>query len=395
MKGDFPRTVEAIDNAWLSAVLGAEVISFSTTFLEGGVLSDAFKLHDIEYLEPSAGAPRSVVAKLPCAVPARRENAVASGAYIKELNFFRELAADVPIRTPEMYAVDSDGSSTAENFILVMEDLGTHSKVFDQVDDPPDEAFSRRIALDAAALHAKFWESPTLALPWVSSSTQGFEFPMDVNCRKSPETLESFRTLWEKMFGIEIFDNTGCDQARETTEILCGLNCDGIHDYIYDVLSTRPRTLLHGDLRADNIFRTDPALGRSVEDSELTYIDWQLITAGPPGPEFTQAWQHSLPPEVRRKDLEMLRQYHARLVGLNPAAAAYTYETLLEDYLFGFLFWWSNLVSLGVTVLPMFDQPEGQRMKKLWGQGLVWMLIAMTDHDCLSLVRRIQSEVKG
>ena len=71
------------------------------------------------------------------------------------------------------------------------------------------------------------------------------------------------------------------------------------------------------------------------------------------------------------------------------------YEMLLEDYLFGFLFWWSNLVSLGVTVLPMFDQPEGQRMKRLWGQGLVWMLIAMTDHDCLSLVRRIQSEVKG
>lgn len=195
MNGDFPRTVDAIDNEWLSEVLGAEVTSFSTENLEGGVLSDAFRLHDIAYAGPTDGAPPSVVVKLPNAVPARRESAVASGAYAKELNFFRELACEVPIRTPTMYAV-------------------------------------------------------------------------------------------------------------------------------------------HSDLRADNIFRTDPALGRSVEDSELTYIDWQLVTAGPPGPEFTQAWQHSLPPEVRRKDRAILRQYHQRLVELNPAASAYTYEMLLQDYLF-------------------------------------------------------------
>lgn len=395
MNGDFPRTVDAIDNEWLSGVLGAEVTSFCIASFEGGVLSDTFKLHGIEYAGSAHVGPRSVVVKLPNAVPARRESAIASGAYAKELNFFRELADDVPIRTPKLYALASDGSADAVNFILVMEDLTVHSKVFDQVKDPPDEGFSRRIALDAATLHAKFWESPTLALPWVSPSGQRYEFPMDPNCRKSPETLESFRSLWHEVFGIEIFDNAGCDQALETTEILCGLHCDAIHDYIYDVLSTRPRTLLHGDLRADNIFRTDPALGRSVTDSELTYIDWQLVTAGPPGPEFTQAWQHSLPPEVRRKDLEILQQYHRRLVELNPAASAYTYEMLIQDYLFGFLFWWSNLVTLGTTVLPMFDQPEGRRMKALWGQGLVWMLIAMTDHDCLNLIRRIQAEVKG
>jgi hypothetical protein len=41
-----------------------------------------------------------------------------------------------------------------------------------------------------------------------------------------------------------------------------------------------------------------------------------------------------LPPEVRRKDRAILRQYHQRLVELNPAASAYTYEMLLQDYLF-------------------------------------------------------------
>ena len=49
MSDDFPRSVDAISNAWLSEVLGAPVSGFKTTYLEDGVLSDAYKLHDIAY----------------------------------------------------------------------------------------------------------------------------------------------------------------------------------------------------------------------------------------------------------------------------------------------------------------------------------------------------------
>lgn len=45
MAHDFPTTADAITNEWLSSVLGAEVTGFAITFLEGGVLADAFKLH--------------------------------------------------------------------------------------------------------------------------------------------------------------------------------------------------------------------------------------------------------------------------------------------------------------------------------------------------------------
>jgi hypothetical protein len=102
---------------------------------------------------------------------------------------------------------------------------------------------------------------------------------------------------------------------------------------------------------------------------------------------------HSLEPEVRRNDKEMLREYHDRLVELNPAAAAYTYEMLIEDYTLSFCFWWTAIITLGVNTLQMFDKPEGQRMKALWGRGLVRAKIAMLELDCLSLVKKLAADV--
>ena len=55
----------------------------------------------------------------------------------------------------------------------------------------------------------------------------------------------------------------------------------------------------------------------------------------------------------------MLKQYHDTLVALNPVAAAYTYDMLLEDYTLSFCFWWTAVISLGVDTLPGFDKPAG------------------------------------
>ncbi len=393
MNDDFPRSVDSITNTWLSEVLGGPVTGFKTTFLEGGVLSEAYRLHDIAYAAgTAAGAPRSVVIKLSQQEQEQRDAALDVNAYAKELNFFRQLAAEVPICTPKVFGVFADGSENSEYFSIVLEDLTTHSKVFDQVDDRPDEAFTRKIALEIAKLHAKYWDSPVLDEPWISVHRDRYVFPGDALSRASPENIDKFRSMWDQSFGEDLLRKIG-NGTEELTAILTGPKCNAIHDHIYDVLSERPRTLIHGDLRADNIFRTHPDLGKSVEDSEVTFIDWQLLTAGPPGPEFTQAWQHSLAPAVRRKDKEFLKQYHDALVSLNPAAEVYAYDMLVEDYVLGFCFWWSALISLGITVLPDFDAPENARGKALWGQCIPYMLQAMVDHDCLSIIRQIVGEL--
>jgi len=389
----FPTRVDEITPAWLSVVLGGPVRSFDATFLEGGVISDAFKLHGIIYDGDAAGLPSSVVVKVSNAVPERREFGVMVNAHVKELNFFRHLAAEVPLRSPRVYGSFADDSEGAENFIIVMEDLTTHSRVFDQVADPPDERYARKIALEAATMHAKFWDSDVTRLPWVGRTDDRYVFSLDNLSKMGSATWGPFSALWRQMFGDDILDPVDDAEVLELTELLCGPKCAGIHEKIYDVLSSRPKTLLHGDLRADNVFRTDPALGHSVDDTTLTYIDWQVLHAGPPGPEFTEAWMHSLTPENRRKDKDMLRQYHDRLVALQPAAAAYTYDMLIEDYSLAYCFWWTAIITLGVGTVPLFDKPERARMRQRWSAGAARSKTAMRDLDCLSLITALAADV--
>jgi hypothetical protein len=64
MAVNFPRKMEDITNEWLSTVLGRTVTGYKTMFLEGGVLSEAFKLYAITYDDDAGGAPSSVVIKV-------------------------------------------------------------------------------------------------------------------------------------------------------------------------------------------------------------------------------------------------------------------------------------------------------------------------------------------
>ena len=385
----FPATAGEITNDWLSGVLGARVTGFRTTFLEGGVLADAFKLHDITYASAAESAPPSVVVKVANSVQERREMAIAGGAYAKEVNFFAHLAPDVPIPSPRVYGVFTDGSAACETFMIVMEDLTAHSKVFDQVDDPPGVEYARKIALAAAEMHAKFWQSETLALPWIGGGGGRYVFGLDELAKMVNVTYAPFRELWKQMYGWDLFDNQPDGRLEELFGLLSGPKAHGILERIYDILSTRPKTLLHGDMRADNIFRTHPKFGMSADESTLTFIDWQVLHAGPPGVEFTQAWFNSLEPDVRAHDREILREYHDRLVALNPAAAAYRYDTLIDDYALGMCFWMAAIITIGAGTLPIFDKPEGARMKLLWERGLVRAQAAMRDLDCLSRVQRL------
>ena len=155
---DFPKTIDELSVEWLTTILGGEVNGFDVSFLEGGVLSDAFRIHNITYADSSAAGPASVVVKLANKVGDQRKSAIENRAYIKELKFFRELADKIPVRTPILYGAYDDGTADTEFFILVMEDLTTHSHVFDQVTDSPDEDFTRKINLEVAGMHAKFWQ---------------------------------------------------------------------------------------------------------------------------------------------------------------------------------------------------------------------------------------------
>ena len=106
------------------------------------------------------------------------------------------------------------------------------------------------------------------------------------------------------------------------------------------------------------------------------------VDTGPAGMEFGQAWFSSLEPEVRRNDVTYLAEYHASLIALNPAAAAYTYDMLLEDYRIGCCIWLMLLISLATGAFPTFHAPEPARAKALWGNCFRRIRFAMLELDC-------------
>jgi hypothetical protein len=323
---------DSITVDWLSEMIGVAVSHFSVTFLEGGVVSDVFRIHDVRYSGPSGEAATSFVVKLATQSDDRRQMALACGLYLKELNFYRVLAPPTPIRSPRTYACVEAGKASPERFAILMQDLSVHSKVFDQVHDPPDEQFARELAIEAARLHAYYWESDVTRLPWLGRGDGRYVFSLDPLSRSSPANLPVFSSLWRKMYKEDLFDEDRFGEATRLTQLLCGPLCDLILDRIYDILSSRPKTLLHGDMRADNVFRSDSRSGRQSKRSQLTFIDWQLMHVGQPGPESSpkRGWAPWSP--TCATGSHPSTEYRDTLVNLNPLAEPYTYEMLIEDY---------------------------------------------------------------
>ena len=89
----------------------------------------------------------------------------------------------------------------------------------------------------------------------------------------------------------------------------------------------------------------------------------------------------------------MLEEYRDTLIALNPAAASYTYDMLLEDYILGYCFWWTAVITLGVGRLPEFTKPDRNTMKQAWGTGMFRAMTAMRELDCLSRVERLATAI--
>src|SRR5437660_11293589 len=106
-----PIEIDDIDRPWLTAALasrlpeGVEVRSFSVGTIGTGVgLMVVLYRLTVEYDgDGEHAAPPTVIVKLPVLIDATRQVAVAYRLYEKEVAFYRELAAETSLRTPEVY----------------------------------------------------------------------------------------------------------------------------------------------------------------------------------------------------------------------------------------------------------------------------------------------------
>jgi hypothetical protein len=278
-----------------------------------------------------AAGPPTLIAKFAAANPAVRQLLARFGGYANEILFYRRIAGQSPIRAPRFYgatlAVDR------ASFLLLLEDC-RDARVGDQeVGATSEEARSVLAAL--AGFHGAWWNR--------------LDHPVFAAMQRPSDGLDMatlFRNAWpafQKRFGDFLparFRDRGADCAVAAGDLSRRL-------------ALAPRTLVHGDLRLDNLlFAGDAACPEPI------FIDWQAVAPGRGPLDVAYFCAGSL----LHHDIEEIRDlvglYHATL-----AVAGYDWNACWSDFRIAVAWLWARTVTSGAFL--DFDEPAAHTRFRL------------------------------
>ena len=368
-----PESLAALTPEWLTAALreggslpsGGRVASFEAQRLGAGegFLGELARIRP-RYEGVAGDAPRSFVAKMPSLVPENRALGVMFSAYEREILFYRELAPLAGVSIPRCYFGGFDPASAVDRaaealiqrlpprltasilgrvmqqagkskrrFILLIEDLDG-LRIGDQmhgVSVAEAEAALRTLA----RFHAAYWESPALNRPWLAGADMGAEI--------AHEMFRRARPVLEARFGDRL-----SPESRATIEW-----ADAHGPALLRRLATAPRTLNHGDYRADNIFFDRPR----GEAGHVTIIDFQALTVGCPMIDVAYFIRPNMDPaDADAAEAHLVEVYHQALV--EAGVRGYSLDRCREDYVRGCLW----VIHRGVLLIGTLDLSDERGM---------------------------------
>jgi hypothetical protein len=282
---------EALTPAWLNEALapllgGTRVLEVACTPVGTGQMSDCVRLRPT--YDRSTSAPRSLIAKLPAADPTSRATAGALRNYEIEVNFYRQLAPQLPVRAPRCYHADVDGTGT--DFVLLLEDVAP-ARQGDQLLGCAVEVAAVAVE-ELPRLHAPRWGDTSLAdLDWL---------------HRNPEESAAFTS--QLVAGLFV---GFCDRYSERIDSDIMALGERLMARLPTYLGDRrgPWTVAHGDFRLDNLL-----FGTQPEDPPVVVVDWQTVQHGPGVSDLSYFLGAGLLPESRRShEHDLVRTYHDRL----------------------------------------------------------------------------------
>ncbi|MFK7916201.1 MAG: phosphotransferase, partial [Pseudomonadales bacterium] len=241
-----PTNPEELSSRWLTQALGFAVEDFAVEyFSEGaGVMAWVMRLR----LKTAPGLPDTVIAKFPSPAEANREVALTYDMYEREIDFYRDIAGNIALQTPQCYHASFEHET--QQFVLLMEDIG-HLRIGDQV--AGCNLTEVKAVLDALAqMHASGWgadkfpglrshDNPAQRAGMVGAV--GFGWPV---------ILEQFGEY------VPDVAKAAVDRLPAAVPRLLEQMCDG------------PVCLTHADVRLDNIFFND-------DGTQAQFVDWQSV----------------------------------------------------------------------------------------------------------------------
>jgi aminoglycoside/choline kinase family phosphotransferase len=353
-----PETPAALTPDWFTQALRLggmleeqRVVGVELQVLGEGVgfLGDLLRV-SLTYDQP-AGLPQSLIAKLP-----KLENRAMGellGAYERENCFYMEMADRLPLATPKMYYGDFDRDQASEKqadilraadripkflskpmtalarwiaanknrrYILLLEDLHD-GEMGDQLAGTSLVRCAGVMRAMAKA-HAACWGEDFSGRFWL--------LPFDIDGHMRHGLFLGARAKFSEFFGPELEARLGpyLDTIARRGMAVVG------------ELAAAPPTLLHFDLRLDNLcFRGD----------EVVVFDWQLVRYGPAAYDIAYFLSSALAEDAGRGQvMELLAAYHKAL--LEAGVRDYALNDLLRDY--------ELALQLVLRTIPSIDQME-------------------------------------
>jgi hypothetical protein len=281
-------TAEFLTRALTDLLGDTAVTAVAAARVGTGQVSDTYRLHLTYDAGPGQSdadfRPSTLIAKVPAADPASRGAARSFRTYEIEANFYAHVAPGLPVALPECFYVAYDPEP--DEYVVLLTDLAPAE---------PGDQLAGLGAADAAtaigelaALHAAGWDSPALAaMPWLN--------------RSSPDAAALLAAVVSDLYpGFR--DRFG-DRLEPATLDLIEAFLPHLDRYLAG--RDEPRTVVHGDFRADNLL---------FGHARPVVLDWQTASFGPGTGDLSYFLGSSLPVPVRQQhEAALVRLYHSML----------------------------------------------------------------------------------
>ena len=302
--GQFPAHPDEITAEWWEQVLGQAPRKWWWEPIGTGQVGDSVRFH----LDWAGGqGPATLAGKFAAVDPTSRGTAAMLGLYTKEVGFYREIAPDLPVRTPQVLAAEiaPDGAS----FVLLFEDMGP-ARGGNQLAGC-SVADAREGVKQAAALHAPSWHnSAILDLDWLQPSEQA---------------AAQVKALYPQAHAV--FRERYADTLEPEFMALC--------EELAEITATTDRatekvSLVHGDFRLDNLLFDVKGGAEPV-----AVLDWQTLTIGNGLTDIGYFLGCGIGDELRRAhERELLDLYCAEMTA---RGTPLTVDAIWRDYVLGAL----------------------------------------------------------
>jgi hypothetical protein len=126
---------------------------------------------------------------------------------------------------------------------------------------------------NVTSMHAHYWESEKLKVDWLNpKGPEGEDIPIAIDdwwkmftsLPDPKKFMESYNECFKKGANIDLFEN---QETKDFIDLFC-THPKALRKAWYAKLASRPRTMVHGDLRPENLF------SGKEEPLKFVAIDW-------------------------------------------------------------------------------------------------------------------------